>query len=81
MTQPFDIFVGWDAEAQVWYVTDSSVPGLATEADTLEALVEKVRMMVLELLELNDHPAALRHGTDVPIHVHADRLERIRAAG
>lgn len=81
MTQPFDVFVEWDSEARVWYVAESTVPGLATEADTLEALVEKVRAMVPDLLDLNDHPAALRHGVDVPIQVHAERLERIRAAG
>jgi predicted RNase H-like HicB family nuclease len=44
----------WDAEAGVWYVADSDVPGLVTEAATLEALESKLLVMIPELLELND---------------------------
>lgn len=43
----------WDAEAEVWVATSEEVPGLATEADTLEALTQKLRIMVPELLQLN----------------------------
>lgn len=43
----------WDAQAQVWSATSVDVPGLATEADTLEALTQKLRQMVPELLLLN----------------------------
>jgi predicted RNase H-like HicB family nuclease len=30
----------WDAEAAVWVVESDDVPGLATGADTLDALVD-----------------------------------------
>ena len=43
----------WDAEAGVWVATSDDVPGLATEAETLEALSTKLEMMVPELLEAN----------------------------
>lgn len=43
----------WDAEAEVWYVSDSNVPGLATEADSQEALFQKLLVMIPELVELN----------------------------
>ncbi|MDP2751322.1 MAG: DUF1902 domain-containing protein [Rhodocyclaceae bacterium] len=43
----------WDAEASVWVATSDDVPGLATEADTLEALSTKLESMVPELLEAN----------------------------
>ena len=43
----------WDAEAGVWVVITEDVPGLVTEAGTLEWLLEKLRNMVRELLELN----------------------------
>jgi predicted RNase H-like HicB family nuclease len=43
----------WDPEAQVYYVADSDVPGLASEAPTLEALESKLHRMIPELLELN----------------------------
>ena len=45
----------WDDEARVWVATSDDVPGLATEADTAEALVEKLKRMVPELLDENGH--------------------------
>ena len=43
----------WDEEAHVWYVADSDVPGLATEAATLEEMERKLLVMIPEVLELN----------------------------
>jgi Domain of unknown function (DUF1902)/Acetyltransferase (GNAT) family len=43
----------WDKEAEVWAATSDEIPGLATEADTLESLTQKLRIMVPELLQLN----------------------------
>ena len=43
----------WDTEAEVWVATSEEVPGLATEADTLENLNDKLREMIPELLILN----------------------------
>ena len=43
----------WDKDAQVWVATSEDVPGLATEADTLEELTEKLKIMIPELLEAN----------------------------
>jgi hypothetical protein len=43
----------WDADAAVWVATSDDVPGLATESETIEALSDKLRTMVPELLRLN----------------------------
>ncbi|MGH9338231.1 MAG: DUF1902 domain-containing protein [Acidobacteriota bacterium] len=43
----------WDDEARVWVATSAEVPGLATEADDMEALVEKLKKMIPELLDAN----------------------------
>jgi predicted RNase H-like HicB family nuclease len=43
----------WDAEAEMWYVADSDVPGFVTEAATLEELETKLLRMIPELLELD----------------------------
>ena len=43
----------WDADASVWVATSDDVPGLATEAETLEALSSKLDSMVPELLDAN----------------------------
>jgi len=51
--QVYIVTAEWDAEAAVWVATSEDVPGLATGADTFEALAAKLRVMVPELLELN----------------------------
>lgn len=43
----------WDDEAKVWVAESDDVPGLVTEADTLDALLEKLRTLIPELLEEN----------------------------
>ena len=43
----------WDPEAQVWTAESDDVPGLVLESGSLDALIERVRFAVPELLELN----------------------------
>ena len=45
----------WDEEAQVWVAESDDVPGLVTEAATVEELARRLRTMVPELLTLNAH--------------------------
>jgi hypothetical protein len=40
----------WDPEARVWFAESANLPGLVTEAETVELLFEKLRVMVPELL-------------------------------
>jgi predicted RNase H-like HicB family nuclease len=56
MTQPIVVSAIWDAEAKVWIAESDSVPGLATGADTLEELVEKLKVAIPELLSENGVP-------------------------
>jgi predicted RNase H-like HicB family nuclease len=53
-TKPYTVACLWDAEARMWYVAETDVPGLATEAATLEELEHKLLQMIPELLALND---------------------------
>jgi predicted RNase H-like HicB family nuclease len=41
----------WDDEAKVWYVQDCDIPGVATEAATVEELRRKVPIIIQDLLE------------------------------
>lgn len=43
----------WDADA-IWVAESENVPGLATEADTIEAFASKLHDMIPELLILNN---------------------------
>lgn len=53
MMQQFHVRASWDSEARVWFASSDDVPGLATEADNLDALEAKLQVMVPELLEAN----------------------------
>ncbi len=50
---PYRVIVEWDEEAQVWVATSEDVPGLATGADTFEELIEKLKIVIPELLVEN----------------------------
>lgn len=50
----FKVHATWDPEARVWVAESDDVPGLVTEADTLDALLAKLSVMIPELLEAND---------------------------
>jgi predicted RNase H-like HicB family nuclease len=43
--------VAWDDEAKVWFVQESDIPGLVTEAGSLEELRRKVPHIIQDLLE------------------------------
>lgn len=45
----------WDTEAAVWVATSDDVPGLVTEAQTIELLSQKLDVMVPELLDANGY--------------------------
>ena len=49
----------WDDEARVWVASSEAVPGLATEAATIEELVEKLKTLIPELLAANAVPHKL----------------------
>ena len=53
MNRQLTVTATWDSEASVWVAESEHVPGLVTEADSLEALVEKFRTLIPELLEAN----------------------------
>lgn len=76
--QVYRVRADWDGDSSVWVANSDDVPGLATEADTLEALVDKLRVMVRALLELNGvlpGDAAAR----ASFKIVAERLEHPRA--
>ena len=42
----------WDSEANVWIATSNDIPGLVLESGSFDALLERTRYAVPELLEL-----------------------------
>jgi predicted RNase H-like HicB family nuclease len=61
--KPYKVEAFWDREAQVWVAESEDIPGLVTEADTIEALTAKLRQMIPELLQLN-HLITIPYSTE-----------------
>ena len=69
--KPLFIRAEWDNEAQVWVATSDDVPGLATEEETIEALIQKLKVIIPELLEAN----GITGNNDLPFELFSRRFE------
>jgi hypothetical protein len=58
MIGPLAIDTHFDPEAQVWLATSANVPGLVVEAETWTAMIEEVRLVLPDLLELSNEGGA-----------------------
>jgi predicted RNase H-like HicB family nuclease len=74
--KPLFIRAEWDEEANVWVATSDDVPGLATEAVTMEALREKLKVMIPELLMANN----VSFQDEVPFEILTRRFELTQRA-
>ena len=63
----------WDSEAAVWVAESDDVPGLVLESGSYDALVERVKHAIPELLELN----AKCDARNLDIRVVSERFERV----
>jgi len=72
--KPLFVRAEWDDEARVWVATSDDVPGLATEGETVEGLIKKLRVMVPELLEANGNPVEY----EVPFEILTRRFEFVQ---
>jgi predicted RNase H-like HicB family nuclease len=63
----------WDPEAAVWVAESQDVPGLITEAETIEALQKKLPGIVQDLLEADDDGEEV----EVPIELIAHASSRV----
>lgn len=44
----------WDNDASMWIATSEDIPGLILESNSYDALIEKVKIAIPELLSLNN---------------------------
>ena len=65
----------WGDEAAVWIATSDDVPGLVLESGSFDALVERVRHAIPELLSLNSQSAPYYNLTFL-----SERHDRVMAA-
>lgn len=48
----YTISLLWDCEAAVWVATSDDIPGLVLESGSLDALIERIKLAVPELIRL-----------------------------
>ena len=53
MTRDITIQAHWDGKTSVWIATSGDVPGLVVEADSWPSMIEEVRLVLPDLLELS----------------------------
>jgi predicted RNase H-like HicB family nuclease len=70
----YHVFAVWDEEAKVWAATSDDVPGLATEAETVELLLGKLRIMIPELLVRSEYKIQ----SEIRFHLHTDCVDVAR---
>jgi predicted RNase H-like HicB family nuclease len=75
--KPLFVRAEWDEEANVWVATSDDVPGLSTEGDTIEGLIEKLKVMIPELLDAN----GVDQGHEVPFEILTRRFEIAKSKG
>lgn len=68
----YTINLMWDPEAAVWVATSESIPGLVLESGSLDALIERVRFAIPELLELSGTPEKA-----FSLRFRSERLEQV----
>ena len=64
-------------ETRVWVATSDDIPGLATEEDTLEGLIGKLKVMIPELLDAN----GLIVEDEVPFELLTRHFEVVQRSG
>lgn len=75
----YQVSAFWDEEAAVWVATSEDVPGLATEADTIETLSQKLRDIIPDLL-LSNHIISSDYAGAIAIQLTSHRQELIEVA-
>lgn len=50
MAEVIEVQAQWDPEARVWWAESADLPGLVSEAPSLDALIERVSLVIPDLL-------------------------------
>ena len=64
----YNIILSWDDEASIWIAESQDIPGLILESGSFDALVERVKIAVPDLLGLNII------ANEIKLHFIAERL-------
>ena len=65
----YTISFTWDDEASVWIAESQDIPGLILESGSFDALVERVKTAIPDLLEMDSS-----NRSQIKLHLKAERL-------
>jgi predicted RNase H-like HicB family nuclease len=51
--QPLKIYAEWNNESTVWVATSDDLKGLSIEASTIDEMIENLKILIPELMGLN----------------------------
>jgi len=77
MAKTYTVTAFWDDEANIWVATSDDVPGLVTEASTLDALVARINAVTPELLDDNAH--LVEGGRDADEEIDIQVISQVRS--
>lgn len=80
MSRTYDVEASWDSEAGVWVAESDDIPGLVAEAESMKGLVEKIRVLVPELFELNGGLEPGQKVVDVRVRAHHEEIASVPVA-
>lgn len=70
----YTVTTTWDENSNVWIATSKNIPGLVLESGSLDALIERIKFAVPELLELN-----LQEKEPVTILIKSEKYQQVFA--
>jgi hypothetical protein len=65
----------WDDDAEVWVATSEDIPGLVTEAANEQELMDKLQMIIPDLVAASDEQF---DQSEIPLVLMAQKESRIR---
>lgn len=73
MAKAVKVVATWDDEAGVWVAESGDIPGLVAEADSPASLIEKLKVLIPELLDLNGYA----DGDEIPFRIRFSDIETV----
>ncbi len=77
MSRTYHVEARWDSEAGVWVAASDDIPAVVAEAESMNALMEKVRVLVPELFQLNGGIDPGQESVNVLVRAHDEETASV----
>jgi predicted RNase H-like HicB family nuclease len=80
VSDTYEVDARWDSEAGVWVAESDDIPGLVAEAESLNALVDKIRVLAPELFEPNGGLEPGQEAVSILVRAHHEETALVPVA-